>query len=151
MMEGGRATPGIRNPQGRWSQVRPVCRSLKGKGQRQRVQSGNNKYIISCCGAWWLAMRRTLGRQGQEGRGRSGWRSSQKHKTIWHLERVSFMDQTCVPYPICNGDFSYRRVPPQVASVHERTLLIQRISCGVAAINDGQRFSDFFIQPSFLM
>ncbi|GBP84721.1 hypothetical protein EVAR_32347_1 [Eumeta japonica] len=39
---------------------------------------------------------------------------------------------------------------PRVASLHECTLPGQRISCGVAAINDGQRFlSDFFIQPSF--
>ncbi|GBP46133.1 hypothetical protein EVAR_26578_1 [Eumeta japonica] len=35
---------------------------------------------------------------------------------------------------------SPRKPAPRVASLHEYTLLIQRISCGVAAINDGQRF-----------
>ncbi|GBP36010.1 hypothetical protein EVAR_29138_1 [Eumeta japonica] len=51
-----------------------------------------------------------------------------------------------------NTKLSPRKPTPRVASLHERTLLIQRISCGVAAINDGQRFpSDFFIQPSFTM
>ncbi|GBP25803.1 hypothetical protein EVAR_94823_1 [Eumeta japonica] len=35
---------------------------------------------------------------------------------------------------------SPRKPAPRVASLHECTLLVQRISCGVAAINDGQRF-----------
>ncbi|GBP56114.1 hypothetical protein EVAR_26085_1 [Eumeta japonica] len=48
-------------------------------------------------------------------------------------------------------ELSPRKPAPRIASLHERTLLCgQRISCSVAAINDGQRFlSDFFIQPSF--
>ncbi|GBP89868.1 hypothetical protein EVAR_65757_1 [Eumeta japonica] len=41
----------------------------------------------------------------------------------------------CIPKHL-----SPRKPAPRVASLHECTLLIQRISCGVAAIIDGQRF-----------
>ncbi|GBP10061.1 hypothetical protein EVAR_77497_1 [Eumeta japonica] len=88
-------------------------------------------------------------RGGREGQlpPRDSKKVAKYNATVLYLQQAL---KILIALPCTTCTLSPRKPAPRVASLHECTLLIQRISCGVAAINDGQRFlSDFFIQPSF--